>query len=513
MSFIFKNPLKIFLGLIALVLIYIVLYKLYIPRISAFGCFDDCFNIVAGYFMTEGKVLYQDIPFNHQRIMADLSFFIQSVSNPINIFELILRHRQFLFLFSFLMNFIIFLRFGFVVLGFTIFFEFSKFYIFGDRFLAESFIVYPLVYLTCLLWKKLNKEKIYALDYILSALFTWFIIFAREPFVPVSLVFLVLIFWHKPFKKAQGFSLLLFLLLTVGTLLLTPLKDYVYDVFYVNSNRIQGEEVNLLISFLYPFYLFLDGEWNLFRSFILGTNIVFIVLSGFMILKGKLKLISIFILVLGLLNIRYAFPGEVFYSTFHTIPWYGIFLITLFLMLKETFKTKKSLAASLSLVLISVFVNILFSPQSFVRERIKPHEEFLTNYGNYLHSGETVRLLSDSSDTFFVDGFDELIHWQAKRQSPYKYTWYTSFMPNFPKFSQEREKMFTSNPPDFYYGSCPKEKNTSRLLPKGVEDSYVRLLSQGDPTCLFVRKDKIGEISNDQWEKAKEFLYDKPFIN
>ena len=62
---------------------------MYIPRVSAFGCFDDCFNYVGGYFIANGKVIYKDFFFNHQPIPALISYVIQAVTNPINIFELI----------------------------------------------------------------------------------------------------------------------------------------------------------------------------------------------------------------------------------------------------------------------------------------------------------------------------------------------------------------------------------------------------------------------------------------
>src|SRR3989344_9397687 len=83
-----------------LLVLYMFLYQLYIPRIAAFGCFDDCFNYMGGYFILNGKQLYSQIFFNHQPLMAYISYLIQLFTQPTNIFELLLRHRQFVLLFS-----------------------------------------------------------------------------------------------------------------------------------------------------------------------------------------------------------------------------------------------------------------------------------------------------------------------------------------------------------------------------------------------------------------------------
>ena len=113
--------------LFGLVVLCIFLYKIYMPRVNAFGCFDDCDNFMGGYLLLQGKKLYSEIFFNHNPFMAYLSFIVQFVTHPQNLYELILRHRQFLLLFSFVFNVILFLRFGLPAFAFTIFYELTKF--------------------------------------------------------------------------------------------------------------------------------------------------------------------------------------------------------------------------------------------------------------------------------------------------------------------------------------------------------------------------------------------------
>src|SRR3989344_780100 len=131
--------------------LWVFLRGIYRDRIGAFGCFDDCFNYMAGHFLLAGKRLYTDIFFNHQPLPAYISAIIQWVSKPEGIYLLIHQHRMFLVYFSIFMNVLLVLRFGLVVFGFSVLYETTKGYVFGERFLAEALIVYPLVYLLGLL--------------------------------------------------------------------------------------------------------------------------------------------------------------------------------------------------------------------------------------------------------------------------------------------------------------------------------------------------------------------------
>ena len=188
------------------------------------------------------------------------------------------------------------------------------------------------------------------------------------------------------------------------------------------------------------------------------------------------------------------------------LPWYGLFLMTVFLLLDILSRLiAKKVIYIFTFLIIGIFLYALFSSQSFVREKIDPHVEFITNYGNYLSNGEVIKILSNEDDTLFVDGFDELIQWQAKLPSSYKYSWYTSVMPLFSKYRDERLNMFRLTPPVFYYGSCPKETLATRLLPESLKKEYAQLYSFNKPSCLYVYRQKLLQITADQWKSAAQF--------
>jgi len=490
------NVKRLIISFLILLPIYFILYKIYIPRINAFGCFDDCFNITAGYFINEGKILYKEIFFNHQMLLAYISAFIQNITSPINIFELVLKHRQFVLLFGFVFNFLLLLRFGLRVIPFIFLFELTKFYVFGDRFLAENLVVYPLIYNLNLLWEKVSKRKVFNFDYILAAIFSWFVIFSREPFLPVSLMLFGLILYGR-FNKIKVASLAVFAILTAFVLLKVPISDYYFNVFTINQMNFSGELTlpKLLEAFFYPIYLIASSERNIFRFLLLSLSFIFIFLIINFVMRKKYKEAFIIFLILGLANIRSVAPGRIFYDAFHMVPWYGLFLSSIFILL---FDLKKYIRPVFLIIILSF---LFFIPNSFLTEKTDTHKELIVNYGNLMEAGNVIKTLSKENDTLFLDGFDELIYWDTKLLSPYKYSWYTSLMPNYKIYKDSRLEMFRENLPDFYFGSC--KQSLARVLPKEYLSYYQRLYSGDKPSCIYLTKEKINEVSESQWIKIK----------
>lgn len=516
--FLVRNWLTILLPSLLLIFLYVVLYKIYMPRVNAFGCFDDCFNFMGGYFLLKGKHLYSEIFFNHQPLMAYVSAFLQLFLKPQSIYELVLEHRKALLLFSLCFNLLLIIRFRLVGFGFAIFYEFSKFYLFGDRFLAEGFIVYPLVYMVGIVWHKLQKQKIYSFDYILSAIFAWFVVFMREPYVPLALLLFTFLLIGGQRKVVKIISTILLLILSFFTMSLFSLPDYFFNVVTVSKNSAYATElasnntfgIGLFSIFFYPFTIFFGGNWNLFRHFEIGLAIVWIVLVGALISQKKYKDSLFLFLILGFANLRMTIPGKIFYEGFHMLSWYAILIFTIFLILNAIYKKKQIIFYCCFSILILLFIYLVFSPKSYIYDKIDPHVEHLTNYGNELQVGQVVKILSKPSDTLFVDGFDDLIIWQANRTSNYPYSWYTGLMLGFPIYNDARFTMFKKNLPDFYYGTCPNDLAGTHTMPKFAKKAYQQLYSFGKPTCLYVKKSKLRGISQKQWDDTKLFNYELP---
>lgn len=516
LSIIKRRKLYSLMYVITLLLFTGFLYKIYIFRINAFGCFDDCNNFMGGYFLLHGKKLFSEIFFNHAPGMAYISFFVQYLFHPINLYELILRHRQFIILVGFFGNLFLLLRFRWKIIGFILLYELSKFYLFGDRFLAEAIIVYLLVYLGGLTWDKITNKPLTLYDYIISAVFTWFVIFTREPYVPLSIFLFATLMIGKEKYKEKTLAISILIILSVITLLYHNISDLIFNVFTVNIINIQAENktshvfgIGIFQSFLYPFWILISGETNYFRSILISLGILFLAESVWFIYTKRYTVVLFVWITLGLANLRFVQPGKEFYEAFHMLVWYGLFLFFSFSFLVDG-KIHKIYKYFFVCLYGFIVLFLLISKESFLHENINEYTEFITNYGVPLQTGNVVHTLSTQNDSVFLDGFDDIIYWVSQRVSQYPYSWYTSLMPGVGMYTNARITMFHKNPPDFYYGSCPEEKKSVRLLPNFIKNDYIRLYNLGKPSCLWVKKTKLISITNKQWYEAKQLLYTLP---
>ncbi len=500
-----------------LLLTYYFLYKIYIPKINAFGCFDDCFNYVGGYFLGKGRQLYSQIYFNHMPLMAYVSFLVQHFGNPVNIYAVVLQHRQFLLLFGFMFNVFLCWRFGITGLVFTLIYEFSKFYVFGDRFLAESFIVYPMVYLTGLGLHTLAKKRIYHADIILAAVCLWFVVFMREPYVLAAVFLFAVIIRTVWFKKISFIAIGVFLVLTAGLFTLFPLRDFIYNVVTINAQRGLPGELSagnffgsgIVKSFFYPAYLLVAGTWNDFRFQLISISILFFV-SAFVWIKAKKNLwvLGFLFIALGLANLRPTIPGLQYFEAFHQMNWYGMFLFSsLYLLYESMREVRKRYVSFIITGLLLVFV--LFSPRSFIYQKTDEHTEFITNYGKYLQIGEVIKAITTPRQTLFTNGSEEFLYIASGRNSFYPFSFY--YPSQFKdKYFYAAEDMFLRNPPDIVYDFCSPDAPVYPHLPEQVLPMYVQWYSEGKPTCLYMKKSLVPGLTEGQRAKAMEFLYYLP---
>lgn len=513
------NRNKFFLFSSGLCILFLLLISInYYRHATTFNFVDEYTNIIVAYFMDYERYIYKDIFFHHQFLIAYLSYALQHITNPETMYKLIAEHRLFVIVFSFIMDILLIYRFRYLGIGFVVFFEPLKYYLFGNLFLAESLIVYPLVYLLGLVWESLSNKKITYVALLLSALSTWFVVFMREPYIPLALIMFAILLWKSKSGKKITFSVLLFFILTLVLLLTVPLKDYIFQVITVNANYVIPHEVNgtgkflsLLISFIYPFTIFFDqSPWNYYRVILAGLDILFLSSLGYLFYKGFNKYKILFLLIILMLaNIRWVNPGTNFYIAYHAIVWFGMFCFSLFVLINEIYKINKKVVKFSLYGISALFIVMLIYPKSYFWEPINRQELFTINYGKYYTSGQIVNILSKPSDTLFIDYWDTLIYWQAKRDSSFKYAMYYPVTSSVPILNEERLMMFKNNPPDFYYTDCGKQTQTN-LLPDSVKNLYIQLYFAKKPTCLYMKKTKIDTLSSSQLEQLHALQYYLP---
>lgn len=483
---------------------FIFIAKLYYDRAVAFNFVDEYNSFMTAYFMQKGRVLYSEIFLNHQMGMSYISYLIQSLLKINNLYQLILYHRLFVILFSFLMGIILLIRFNIVGITVFILFELSKFYLFGNLFLAESLIVYPLVYLLLIAIKRIQNSRILKIDILISAFFTLFVVLLREPFIPLAILLFSLILIDKKYIKFKVFIFLGLITFILLPLFFYDIREYYFQLVTINLQTIIAGEVrtnNLAGSGLfkmvfYPIYSLFSGEWNHMRFILIVISVLYIWQIIMCFISRKFKLILGLTVLLALANIRVVPPGLTFYGSFHLLPWLSLTLAaTFYLILKNN--GVKYLYISFFIVILTIFL----PKQSYIYQKNDRNELFNLHYANFYVTGETVRLLSNSNDTFFVDGYEALHIWQSKLDSSYKYAFYYPVIEGISPFAEEKERMFENNPPDFYYTFCNNIKLENNNLKIG-NTNFKQLYYNDNPICLYINANTYNQISSEKWEKV-----------
>jgi len=436
--------------------------------------------------MIKGKILFKDIFHNRQLGMVYVSYFIQNIFHPQNLYYLIFYHRLFVITTSFIFGTFFVVRFGYPALLTSIFIELTRFFFFGMMFQGESIIIYPILYLSGLI---LEKRTLAIFDFIFIGLFSFFIIFTRETYIPLTLflfIWLLVKNWRSKFRLLPIILLSFFSLLTLNTL---PLKDYFYNLIYVNRHAGFESEINPIKSFLYPLYIFIAGN----SSF---TKIIYSFISLGFIFSGIFLQSPLLLIVLGLAILRVVLPGTELFAGYKVFIWFG--LITYFTVYAAfTIKGKRKLMVG-SLLSLALFC-LFFLPQSIIFKKVNRMTEFDIFYSRYFSKGEIIKALADKNDTLFVDGYDSLLFWTSQLPSSYKHTFYYSVVNKIPRYTEDRIQMFHEDPPTFYYRDC-LEKNLA--LPPFVIPAYKELKDHKKSTCLYVKRAKLQNLS----EKQKDTL-------
>src|SRR3989338_10370801 len=152
-----KNHLKKFLRFAIfpfILLLFVYLFMGYENKIFSFNFVDEEDNMAIGQFLLRGEKLYSDIYTNHLPVTYIMSSVVQKFTQPNSLPMLVKRHRESVLVWSFIWTIFLILRFGPLWILSIIPYELTKHLLIGNIFLAESFAVFPSIYLTSLALQK-----------------------------------------------------------------------------------------------------------------------------------------------------------------------------------------------------------------------------------------------------------------------------------------------------------------------------------------------------------------------
>ncbi len=494
------NRKKLLLLILTFFFMAVVSYFYYLQSVS-YSFVDEFDNIVAAHFMIQGKTLFASIFHNRQIGPVYISYFLQQILQPSTLYQLILYHRLFIVAISFAMSILIVWRFGLVGMLTVFMFETIKLSSFGNFFQAEAMIVYPALYLFGLMMEGFEKKKMNSLDLIIAGVFAWFILFSREAYTPLVLFMLLMIFLRTRSKKLKILLAGISIILSVVTLATVSLKDYIFQIIYVNSqNKLLQGEFNLLKSFFYPVYIFFPtGSLTYTRIVELLFASVFVTL---VLVRKKWKEALLIMVALGLAVLRTIPPGSDLYPAYKMLVWYVLFFYAVFH--PATIEGKnKYFRYIYYCVLTTAFAYAVLASNLF--HPIDRAREFNIAYNRYTLNGEVINALAAPEDTLFVDGYDSLLYWSVRATPSFKYAMYYPILEGIQPFEKERLAMFHSNPPTFYYRDCISKNALS--LPHFVRSEYKNFKQNKSSTCLYVHKDKLPMNENQEKELKDKFGY------
>lgn len=462
-------------------LIMLISFRISQGRSLSLRFVDEEDHIAFGYYINQGYRLHEQLQNNHQPLVYFSSAVIQKIAAPENIFMLVRRHRQFMYFYGFLWSWLIIWRFRKTGLIFVLFFEFLKYYLFGNLLLLDSMAAYPAVYLfmtAILVWfNRLIPKKI---ELILLGATTWLVTFTLIPLWPwLGAVWLALAvkLHQKIIWPIVSFSILSAILFSYYSPLAwyheTIYNNIKYAIPALNEIRTTADRLRLLF---FPFLAYVDLTS-------LQAKFIALFFSGWLIASLRYQRWLLLYPILILANTRVIEPSAVYYAGFHLLPWMGL-LIGVFAFSWDRLRLKP--------IFFLTGLVLLFNPSMPYWFKTNLNEEYYINYSNSEDFNFAVRAIAKADDRLAVIDNKPLIYWQSGMRPATRQLVYYAWEPNVPELHADYQRVFYGdNPPEIVYG------NKEAGLMKG---KYTSLQRDNKPSLLFIRKDRYEEITKEQWQ-------------
>ncbi len=455
----------------------------YRSHIFALHFVDEDDNIVIGNYLREGKKLYSEVFSQHQPSMFVMSAALQNTFSVDNILMVIKRHREFMIGWSILWFLILTARFGWPLLLAGMVIEIVKITLLGNLYLAESLVIYPLLYLVAHLF--LASYRVQLAEKVFLSMIFWLLWFSLTPLWPVLLL-ISLLMGYKVFGDKQFLSIFLVLGLISLTALMqiTTLHDYLYNALYINYKYYiplttpVGFFESIIKAFFAPLYAIFSPKSGelLMLTRILSLGLVFNLIA-LVVHKQIFKAVAIFI-ILGLTSLRYIDPSGTLYGVFHMLPWFV--LLILFNFLTFTKLRLHHIGIWILVVLASLQVaNInLFDYRD-------PSTDFYVHFSPSSDIREAVKIISQSSpQTIWVEPVMYYPHWRSGATPYLSLINYYGWMDKTGPMKADLVAQLNRELPTLIWA-----ETTQGIGP--YLGQYAPVLREGKPSGLYLRSDQV----------------------
>lgn len=467
---------------------------------------DETAHFIGGHFILQGKRIYQDLQFNHQPLPYFFSTAAELFTQPKNLYLFIARQREAVFIYAAIWNIIYYFAFGPIFILFTVLFEIIKYFFQGYKVLNETIAVYPLVYMFGVTVESfLFKKKPLKISLIIFSISSFIVTFSLLPlWIVIIFLYGMLLYSLKKNRLLWKYAVLpLFVLTTILSYFVsfphlikeTVINNFIYFLPNSGGNISYVKMIFLPFASFFPPYSPQKIQVALFILFSIGSCVV----------AFKKRLLLKYLLVLLVIILTNFFRVDDYtFSNFHLLPWLGG------VMAVEMFWIKIAKEKLIILSVFTVFLLIAAAPQLLEKKNLAT--EFFINYSESESYGNAIRVMKNPKDRMLALPNDTLVYWVAEIDVPTRVLEYYPWVYHIPEYNEELIELFKNNPPEFVLniGLDPMHKTEEYIL-STLETNYQNLYHTGNPSRLYVLKNRLKEVSNKQWTKLKEMLYSKSY--
>lgn len=487
--------------------LFIYLFRGYENKIYSVNFVDKEDNMTIGKYLASGQKLYSDIFTNHQPVPYIMSAFLQKITHPTSIAQLVKRHREFVLLWSFLWSAFFIYRFGAYMMVFIVPFEMTKLFMFGNLFLAEVFVVYPSVYLLALICSQ--SKKFSRIEYLFLGAVLSFIFFSLSPLVPFVAGYLLIWAWKiRPNRYEVLFLIAGIISIFLVMVSMADMGNYYRDSIFTNTNYYiptGGKAVGeiSLSGFVTPLIYLLSPPTDSDHINLIKIDSIILLLNLFLLFLARKRILVVLIFILiGLANLRtYEIATP---QLFHLLPWYSLLLFGAGYTTIRLISIWKNIGIKLLFgifIAVILFSNFLPTKDFFLKESNRESDAYI-HFSIPFDYGEAVRIMKGKNDTMFAVYNASLAYWQAGISPATPFVFYYPWMQDVPFIGTKVEEKFENSPPEFIiYQYFNKVRLDSYLK------NYKRISKDSRPTDLYILDKKYYALTDQQYKDLAYYHY------
>ena len=503
-------------------IMFVLAYVLFIGYVSynnsqsdRFG--DEVAHLVGGSYVRDGKVMYDDLQFNHQPLNYSMSAFVEEITHPDNLFLYVSKQRLAVFGYGAVWDMLYVIAFGPISLLFILFFEILKFPYAGHKLLGETLATYPLVFIASICIQSLFFQKsISKWKLIMTSIASFIAGFSLLPLWVVIAPMNLIIFLKQKNKKQTLLYLAIPFIILAGILFLfispvSLLRETVtYNVQYFLPVAEQFRP-SIRQVLLFPFFAFIPPFGDM--KVIVMLFLVQFLVSGY-VMHHKKKIFHWFVLFGILIFTNFFRVNDSAFASFHLLPWIGILVMSESIFVWTGFRDKSNIIQHITLGKIIIygflFIYMIITLNHFIMPKDRVNE-FYVQYSESEKYGRAIHILKDSDDRLMVVPNDPLIYWVADIDTATRLLEYYPWIYPIPEYNTEIRNVIINNPPEFFVETgLDLTEELDVLMRQVLDTKYTQIKHLSEPSRLYILDTKLQEISNTQWSELQYTLFEQP---